>query len=107
MILMRGYIYCINPPPEEAIMTATITTRDLADAIGTDPRTLRKFLRSIDQGVGKGSRYALKGDARSIATLRKKFAKYEEAVIAAKAAKEAESDIADEAPKAGVSLEKH
>jgi phage antirepressor YoqD-like protein len=88
-----GYIYCINPPPEEAIMTATITTRELADALDTDARTLRKFLRANEQGVGKGARYALPANARSIAAMKKKFTKWAEGVEAAKAAKTTESDI--------------
>ena len=72
-------------------MAATITTTALAEEIGTDPRTLRKFLRSEDRGVGKGSRYDLPGDKRSIAALAKRFAKWDEA---------RKSDKADNAPAA-------
>jgi hypothetical protein len=39
-----------------------MTTREVAEAVGTDPRTLRKFLRSRDMGVGAGSRYEFKAD---------------------------------------------
>lgn len=60
-------------------MAATITTTALAEEIGTDPRTLRKFLRSEDRGVGKGSRYELPADKRSIAALAKRFSKWDEA----------------------------
>lgn len=49
------------------------TTASLATALDTDPRTLRKFLRSADRGVGKGSRYSLDLNARSIAAMRKEF----------------------------------
>jgi CO/xanthine dehydrogenase Mo-binding subunit len=64
---------------EEIIMTATITTAELATELDTDPRTLRKFLRSEGSGVGKGSRYALPGTKREINALAKKFAKWDEA----------------------------
>lgn len=81
-------------------MTATITTTDLAAELGTDPRTLRKFLRADAKArevatPGKGSRYALKGDARSIAAMQKKFTKWTNAQNAAKAAKATESDTED------------
>jgi len=53
-----------------------ITTAAAAEKLGTDPRTLRKFLRS-DQGmnskVGKGKRWSLEGDAKSIKELKAKF----------------------------------
>lgn len=49
------------------------TTASLAATLDTTPRELRKFLRSQDRGVGKGSRYSLDLNARSIATMRKEF----------------------------------
>lgn len=54
-------------------MAATATTATIADALGTDPRTLRKFLRSESRNVGKGSRYELPADKRSIAAMQKRF----------------------------------
>lgn len=67
---------------------APATTAQIAEAIGTDPRTLRKFLRATtdksDQ-PGKGARYALSADKRSIAALAKKFSKWDEARTADKA----------------------
>lgn len=63
-------------------MTATITTAELAAELNTTPRELRKFLRSDASGVesvGKGSRYSLPSNARSIAALAKKFSKWDEA----------------------------
>jgi hypothetical protein len=69
----------------------TITTADAATELGTDPRTLRKFLRATtpkDAQPGKGARYSLKGDARSLASMKKKFIAWTEA----EAAKKAESD---------------
>lgn len=56
-----------------------MTTAQVADEFGTDPRTLRKFLRSEAMGVGKGSRYALPESKREINSLRKRFAKWDEA----------------------------
>jgi hypothetical protein len=57
---------------------ADITTADAAAELATDPRTLRKFLRADARarGVetpGKGARWALKGDARSLAAMKKRF----------------------------------
>lgn len=83
---------------------ATATTADIAAAIGTDARTLRKFLRA-DMGdgkavVGKGARYALPADKRSINALAKRFAKWDEARKADKAPEapaEVESPTEDEA----------
>lgn len=65
------------------------TTASLAASLDTDPRTLRKFLRSQGAGVGKGARYSLDLNARSTATMRKEF----DAWQAARAAK-----IIDDAP---------
>lgn len=57
---------------ETETKTDALTTRQVAEALGTDPRTLRKFLRSQERGVGAGSRYEFKqGD---IADLKKGFA---------------------------------
>lgn len=50
-----------------------INTTELAATLDTTPRTLRKFLRSEGQGVGKGSRYALPSSKRDIAALSKRF----------------------------------
>jgi len=71
---------------------ATITVTELAEALGTDNRTTRKFLRSITPKAdqpGKGSRWAIeKKDTRGLKTA---FAKYE----AAKALK-ADPEVADD-----------
>lgn len=60
------------------IMTAakTMTTADLADALDTDPRTLRKFLRSSASpvaSVGKGKRYTLPATKAALTDFGKKF----------------------------------
>lgn len=90
---------------------ATITPTELAEEIGTTPRTVRKFLRS-EQGkgtkVGKGARWAI--EKREVAALKKRFTKWfadeakaraeratARAAAAETAANEAETDIEDEA----------
>jgi len=57
-------------------MAKTMTPKEIAAEFGTDPRTLRKFLRTDarDRGVatpGKGSRWEI--EARSVRSLRKRF----------------------------------
>lgn len=85
---------------------ATMTPKDLATEIGTDSRTLRKFLRDStprDEHPGKGGRWSLPADKRSITKFRKDFAKWQAdeakkaADRAAKAAKDAQdaSDAAE------------
>ena len=59
---------------------ATITPAEFAQKLGSDPRTVRKFLRSeagMNARVGKGSRWAL--ESKQIASLTKKFRKWDEA----------------------------
>lgn len=57
-------------------MAKTMTPKEIAAQFGTDPRTLRKFLRTDarDRGAetpGKGSRWEI--EARSVRSLRKRF----------------------------------
>lgn len=59
---------------------ATITVQDLAQELGTDARTTRKFLRSVtpkDDQPGKGSRWSI--EKKEIRSLRKKFTAFSEA----------------------------
>ena len=56
-----------------------MNTTELAASLETTPRTLRKFLRSEGQGVGKGSRYALPSNAREMKSISKRFAAWDEA----------------------------
>lgn len=51
----------------------TATTAEIAAELGTTPRELRKYLRSADKGVGKGSRYALPANKTEMTKLRKGF----------------------------------
>lgn len=74
---------------------ATINIADLATELNTDPRTARKFMRSVtpaDAQPGKGSRWSI--EKREVRSLKSKFAKF---------AAEAEADrlarqVAAEAP---------
>ena len=83
-------------------MTATLTTKALAEQLGTTPRELRKFLRSDKSGitpVGKGARYTLPGTKPAIAKFKKNFASWD-------AAREAEkARIAQEKAEAAAALE--
>lgn len=55
---------------------ATLTTREVAEKVGTDPKTLRVFLRASKdyEAVGSGSRYAF--TAKDVAPMKAKFAKW-------------------------------
>lgn len=86
-------------------MTTIITAAALASELGTDGRTVRKFLRSItprEDQPGKGSRWGIKGTKTEIARLRKAFTAYETAQEAARAkreeAKAAEAEVTADAP---------
>lgn len=57
---------------------ATINISDLATELGTDPRTARKFMRSVtpaDAHPGKGARWSI--EKREVRSLKSKFAKFE------------------------------
>lgn len=61
---------------------AQITTAEFAEAMETDTRTVRKFLRSItpkDEQPGKGSRWVLEGNKRSLTAMKKRFDEWDEA----------------------------
>lgn len=88
---------------------AQITTNEFAAELGTDTRTVRKFLRSItpkDEQPGKGSRWVLEGNKRELTKMRKQFAAWTEELNAKAAAKadaeeptaEEVEEIEDEAP---------
>lgn len=85
-------------------MSKTLTTTELAEVIGTSPKTLRKFLRSDardagqgDSLPGKGARYAI--PASKVKGLKSRYAKWAAAEAAAraeratKAAAEAEAQV--------------
>lgn len=58
---------------------ATITPKEFAVKVGSDGRTVRKFLRSIDsvESPGKGGRYAI--EAKQVKSLTAQFSKWDEA----------------------------
>lgn len=73
-------------------MATTLTVKEAAAKIGTDPRSLRKFLRSdandtACRPVGKGARYAI--EARVMRSLTKKFEAWD-------AARQAVTDAPDD-----------
>ncbi len=45
-----------KPASEPA--TGAVGVKELAAHLGTDPRSMRKFLRTLDLGVGFGNRYS-------------------------------------------------
>lgn len=58
-----------------------MTTKDFAAALSTDPRTVRKYLRSVTPKAdqpGKGSRWELPGTKTAIAKHLKAFTKWTE-----------------------------
>ena len=67
-------------------MATTLTVKEIAEKIGTDGRTLRKFLRheAVEAGKvvgedtpGKGGRYSI--EANKVAGLTKRFTAWQEA----------------------------
>jgi hypothetical protein len=70
----------------------TLTTKAVAERLGTDPKTLRVFLRATSQGVGSGSRYSFTN--KDVPPLKAKFTKWAAEREAGKKAKEAEAKTA-------------
>lgn len=53
-----------------------MTPKELAAELGTDPKTCRKFLRSItDARAGKGGRWAI--DSADLPALKERFATFQ------------------------------
>ena len=76
-------------------MSKTITPAEFASELGTDGRTVRKFLRSItpkDEQPGKGSRWQLDGTKRGVTQLTKRFNDWKAAQEAARAERDAAKD---------------
>lgn len=79
-------------------MSQTMTPTEFAATVDSDGRTVRKFLRSItpkDEQPGKGSRWALAADKRSLTKLSKQFGDWtaKQAEEKAKRDAEAESEV--------------
>ncbi|MFC3964060.1 hypothetical protein [Nocardia jiangsuensis] len=64
--------------------TESLTTKQVAEALGTDPKTLRVFLRaSADYtAVGSGKRYAF--TSKDVGPMKTRFAKWTKERTAAK-----------------------
>lgn len=76
---------------------AAITVSDLATELGTDPRTARKFLRSItpkEEQPGKGARWSI--EKREVRSLKSKFAAFQAAAAARAEARAADDEPTDE-----------
>ncbi|MEC4611824.1 hypothetical protein [Tsukamurella tyrosinosolvens] len=72
---------------------SNFTTREVAETLGTDAKTLRKFLRSVgyDKRAEEGrARYAF--DSKDVTALKRQYAAYEQEAKRTKA-----DDIAEEA----------
>lgn len=63
-----------------------LSTKDVADKVGTDAKTLRVFLRASKEyeAVGSGARYSF--TSKDVPALKSRFAKWLEERQAAKAA---------------------
>lgn len=75
---------------------ATLTVKETAIEVGTDARTLRKFLRSDASPiapVGKGARYAI--ERKSLRSIKSKFAAWDAARTPATTDDEVESTETD------------
>lgn len=57
-------------------MSKTYTPAEFAVEVDSDPKTVRKFLRSEVGTVGKGHRHAI--EAKSMRSLKSKFTKWNE-----------------------------
>jgi hypothetical protein len=78
-------------------MSKTITPTEFASEVGTDGRTVRKFLRSItpkESQPGKGSRWELDGTKRGVTTLTKRFNEWKAAQDQARADRDAAKEEA-------------
>lgn len=84
-------------------MTTTLTVKDVAADFGTDPRTLRKFLRSQAKAAGgtigvdtpgKGGRYSF--EPKEVRAMKKAFATFKAAEAEARAERAAAKAAAAE-----------
>lgn len=82
--------------------TEKLTTREVAEAIGTDPRTLRVFLRASEHytNAGSGARYSFTSD--DLGPMKTRFTAWRKERDEEKARREAEAEQAtpaeDDAP---------
>ncbi len=91
---------------KEMTEMATINIATLATELDTDPRTARKFMRSVtprDEQPGKGARWEI--EKRTVASLRKKFAKFTAELDAKRAQRESDATANDDAESIEVSTD--
>jgi hypothetical protein len=69
-------------------MAAALSAKDLAEKLGTDAKTVRRFLRKREMGVGQGNRYEI--DPKSVNRLKKDFGRWTAEEAEKKARREAE-----------------
>jgi hypothetical protein len=71
--------------------TPTLSTKDVAERVGTDPKTLRVFLRASSdyEAPGSGARYSF--TAKDVPTMKTRFAKWQAEREAAKKDDEAKA----------------
>lgn len=77
---------------------ATLTAKELATELNTDPRTVRKFLRSLSKEnetatPGKGSRWAI--EKKEVRSLRTKFNKWDADRTPAPEVEEIDDEVID------------
>jgi hypothetical protein len=95
---------CNIDQQQELIQMASMTPTEFAVTVSSTGREVRKFLRSItprDEQPGKGSRWVLDANKRSIARMTKNFNEWKRAQLEAAAAKlsaeAAELEVEDDA----------
>jgi hypothetical protein len=54
-----------------------LSAKEAAQKVGTDARTLRKFLRATREGVGQGNRWSVEGSVKQLEKLQKEFDAWE------------------------------
>jgi len=77
--------------------TKTITPAEFGEMVGTDGRTVRKFLRATrpDEAPGKGSRWSLKGTKTELNKLQKDYTNWATAQEKARAEKAEKVETAE------------
>lgn len=78
-------------------MATMLTAKEVAARLETDPRTLRKFLRSpqgLDAKVGKGQRWSI--EAKQVRSLKARFEKWDADRRAPEATEEEVTEVTEE-----------
>ena len=88
----------MTAPAKKTTTADKLTTKQVAEALGTDPKTLRVFLRASSdyEAVGAGSRYSF--TTKDVGPMKTRFAKWAKDREAAKVAKAEAAKQATEEP---------